>query len=209
MSEERSRSSPELPDTVRELHGGLCEDVAALQLKMSFYRELFSNRANAELLSSLAPAFFQVVAESLRNDIVLGICRLSDPSRSLVGDNRSLAALVGKCPKVPKAEFLLTAFQSACGIVRMYRNQQLGHNDVHSKITPHDELIPSIEIVHVEEILRLAGEVLRAIHPYDAHQDFRVFAPGFTGAGDLIRWLRLAKESDELRKQDLRGSSAR
>jgi hypothetical protein len=115
---------------------------------------------------------------------------------------------VGKCPKAPKAEFLLTAFQSACGVVRLYRNQQLEHNDVHSKITPHDKLIPGVDVVHVEEILRLAGEVLRAIHPHAAHQDSRVFAPGFAGAGDLIRWLRVAKEFDELRKRDLRGSSA-
>src|SRR5262245_24805317 len=102
MGDVRFGDPAQLPEEIRDLCTGLCEDVAVLHLKLSFYRELFSIREHAALLSSLAPAFFHIVAESLRNDIILGICRLSDPSRNLIGDNRSLATLVGRCTKVPK-----------------------------------------------------------------------------------------------------------
>src|SRR5262249_26623355 len=153
-----------VPEKIRDLSTKLHEDVVILHLKLSVYQELFGSRENAELLSNIAPAFFQLVAESVRNDMITGICRLSDPSRSLVGDNISLATLVGKCTETPRAEHLLTAFQSACGVIRLYRNQHLGHNDLHSIIKPHEDLLPGVGLAEIEEILRLAAEVLKAVH---------------------------------------------
>jgi hypothetical protein len=72
-----------MPEEIRALCTGLCRDVAALHLKWNSYLELFGNPEAAALLSDTAPAFFQIVAESLRNDIVQSICRLGDPSRAL------------------------------------------------------------------------------------------------------------------------------
>src|SRR5579885_759907 len=116
-----------MPDEVRAIVAALCRDMAALQLKWDTYLALFASPATAALLTDTAPAFFQVVGESLRNDIVQSICRLGDPSRSLGADHHSLATLVGRCPDVPRLEDLLTAFQAACGPVRRHRHRHLGH----------------------------------------------------------------------------------
>jgi hypothetical protein len=104
MSQPRSGYVDRMPEEIRAICAGLCRDVAALHLKWDTYLELFGSPANAALLSDTAQAFFQIIAESLRNDIVQSICRLGDPSRVLSPDNPSLATLVALCPDVPHIE---------------------------------------------------------------------------------------------------------
>jgi hypothetical protein len=155
-----------MPEEIRTMGAGLCRDIAALQLKWDTYLGLFASPAIAALLSDTAPAFFQVVGESLRNDIVQSICRLGDPSRALGPDNPSLATLVARCPDVPRVEDLLTAFQAACGPVRRYRHRHLGHLDPAARIQPREDLLPDVSRDQIGEILLLAGGILKAADRY-------------------------------------------
>jgi hypothetical protein len=165
-----------------------------LHLKWSYYLELFGSRENAAVLSATAGAFFQTIAESLRTDLVVSICRLSDPSRTLGGDELSLASLVARCGDAPRAEDLLTAFQAACGPVRRYRNRHLGHNELDAIIPPSVDLLPDAGRPEVDEILRLAAGVLRAVSQHVSSGDF-TFPPAPTGgARDLIDRLNGAQE---------------
>jgi hypothetical protein len=172
-----------IPDEIRGICMGLCRDVAALHLKWDTYLGLFGSPDNAALLSDTAPAFFQIVAESLRNDIVHSICRLGDPSRALSPDNPSPATLVARCPDVPHIEELLTAFQAACGPVRRYRHRHLGHHDPGARIRPQSDLLPDVGRAEIDEILLLAGGILKAVHGYFSAGD-----PDFQSApvGELI-----------------------
>jgi hypothetical protein len=194
MEQHRPGHDGRMPDEVREIGAVLCRDVAALQLKWDTYLELVGSPEVADLLSDTAPAFFQVVAESLRNDIVQSICRLGDPSRSLGPDHPSLATLVACCNDVPRVEDLLTAFQAACAPVRRYRHRHLGHEDAGARIEPREELLPDIDRAQVDEILLLARGILKAIHRYHSAEepDLRPAPPG--GIEDLISRLRMVRE---------------
>jgi len=163
MGEHHPGRGDPLPEDVLAIYAGLCSDISALRLKWDTYLGLLATPEVTGLLSDTAPAFFQIVAESLRNDIVQSICRLSDPSRSLGPDDASLATLVGRCPDAPRVEDLLTAFQAACGPVRRYRHRQLGHHDPAARIEPRADLLPDVDRARVDEILRLAGGLLRTI----------------------------------------------
>ena len=166
MVRRRSGSSVPMPEEVRAICAGLCRDVAALGLKWDTYLGLFGRPEVAALLSDTAPAFFRIVGESLRNDIVQSICRLGDPSRSLGPDNPSLATLAARCPDVPRIEDLLMAFQAACGPVRRYRHRHLGHDDPADRIEARDELLPDVDRERIDEVLLLAGGILKAVHRY-------------------------------------------
>ena len=89
---------PKLPDNIRNIFMRLCQDVYSLRSKWEFYLELFDSKKNAELISELARASFQIIEESLRNDMIMAICRLSDPSqsspKSKKKDNLSLCTLL-------------------------------------------------------------------------------------------------------------------
>ena len=190
MGQHRPQHVDRMPGEIREICAALGRDVAALQLKWDTYLGLFASPEVADLLSETAPAFFHVVAESLRNDIVQSICRLGDPSRSLGPDHPSLATLVAVCHNVPRIEDLLTAFQAACGPVRRYRHRHLGHEDPGSRIEPRSELLRDIDHARIDEILLLAGGILKATHRYytAAEPRLRPAPPG--GIEDLIVRLR-------------------
>src|SRR6516164_7159002 len=69
MAQHHPGGDGRMPEEVRAIGAALCRDIAALQLKWDTYLGLFASPATAALLSDTAPAFFQVVGESLRNDI--------------------------------------------------------------------------------------------------------------------------------------------
>jgi hypothetical protein len=182
-----------MPKEIRVICAGLCRDVAALHLKWDTHLGLFGSPDNAALLSDTAPAFFQIVAESLRNDIVQSICRLGDPSRVLSPDNPSLATLGARCPDVPHIEELLTALQAACGPVRRYRHRHLGHNDPGARIRPVEDLLADVGRSDIDEILLLAGGILTAVHGYFSAGDPDFQSAPFGGVEELILTLRVAQ----------------
>jgi AbiU2 len=202
MAQRRHGHGDSMPEEIRAICTGLCRDVAALQLKWDTYLGLLASPEVAALLSDTAPAFFQVVAESLRNDIVQSICRLGDPSRALGPDDQSMATLVARCPDVPRAEDLLTAFQAACGPVRRYRHRQLGHEDPGERIRPREDLLPDIGWARIDEILQLAGGVLKAVHRYYSAGDPALRPAPVGGVVALIFRLRSVLELE--RKQGQR-----
>jgi AbiU2 len=193
MSQPRLGYVDRMPEEIRVICAGLCRDVAALHLKWDTYLELFGSPANAALLSDTAPAFFQIIAESLRNDIVQSICRLGDPSRVLSPDNPSLATLVARCPDVPQIEELLTAFQAACGTVRRYRHRHLGHYDPDARIMPVADLLPDVGRADIDGILLLAGGILKAVRGYFLADDPDFQSAPAGGVEELILRLRSVK----------------
>ena len=199
MVQHRPGSADRMPEETRAICSGLCGDVVALQLKWDTYLGLFGSPGVAGLLSETAPAFFQVVGESLRNDIVQSICRLGDPSRSLGLDNASLATLVARCPDVPRVEDLLTAFQAACGPVRRYRHRHLGHENPDETIRPREDLLPDIGRNQVEEILVLAGGLLMAVHRYYSAGDAGLRRSPSGSVEELIFRLRLVQDHERER----------
>ena len=122
--------APELPEDIRTVFQDLCQDIAPLHSKWKFYLDLFSNRDTIDLLNDVAPASFQMVEESLRSDIAMSICRLSDPPQSCGQDNLSIKTLVDKASEVQGIEKLWEDFDSCCKPVRQYRNKLVAHNDL-------------------------------------------------------------------------------
>jgi hypothetical protein len=173
-------------EETRAICAVLCGDVAALQLKWDTYLGLLASPKVADLLSETAPAFFCVVSESLRFDIVQAICRLGDPSRALSPDNPSLATLVARCPNVPHVEDMLTAFQAACGPVRRYRHRRLGHDEPGVRIKPREVLLPDVDRGRIDEVVLLAGGILKAVHRYYSSGDPDLRPAPSGGVGELI-----------------------
>ena len=196
-----------LPEDIREVFMWLCQDVASLQNKWSFYLGLFSSQENAALLSNLAQSSFQIIEESLRDDMTMAICRLSDPPRSMGKDNLSLTALVQQCGEVDSVPELLKDFLDACEPVRQYRNKRVGHNDLNTTIKPRDNPLPGIGRGQIDRILQLASVILNTI--YQRFVDGELyFAPFHIGGADtLIYWLKMVKEHEAAKNIALKKSA--
>jgi hypothetical protein len=110
--------SDKLPEDIRDIFMWLCQDVASLQHKWDFYSELFGAEENTKLLSELAIASFNIIFETLQNDVTMAIYRLSDPPRSGGQDNLSLETLVKKCTEIEGVDTLWIEFKEKCKPVR-------------------------------------------------------------------------------------------
>jgi hypothetical protein len=184
-----------LPEEIREIFMWLCQDVASVYHKWRFYMELFGSEENTELLSYLAPGCFNIIEESLRGDMTMAICRLSDPARSMGKDNLSLSSLIERCGDIEGVEEPLRHFLIACGPVRFHRNKRVGHNDLETTIKPRENPLPGIGRRQIDEILSLASEILNTI--YQSYVDGEL-AFGHSlcigGADALLYWLKLGRQ---------------
>ena len=183
-----------LPVDIREIYMWLCQDVASLQNKWSFYMELFGSQENTALLSDLAQSSFNIIEESLRGDLTMSICRLSDLPQSMGKDNLSLAILAQRCDKIDNVVELLKDFLHACEPVRRYRNRRVAHNDLNTSIKSRDNPLPGIGRGQIDGILLLASKILNIIYQHFVNEElfFRPFVIG--GANVLIYWLKAVKE---------------
>jgi hypothetical protein len=183
-----------IPENIREIFMWLCQDVAALQSKWDFYLQLYSEEENTDLLSELASWSFNIIEESLRNDMTMAICRLSDPSISMHKENLSLAALVEKCKDIPGLETQLADFQEVCKPISNWRNKQVGHNDLHTRIHPRENPLPGISKPQIDEIIKRASDTLSVVaHRYvGGDLNFHTIAQG--GAEDLVFWLKSGRD---------------
>ena len=65
------------------LYDALWQEVAGLHGKWSEYAALFGTReSRVDLLNQAAPYFFRIVQDSLWEDVLLHIARLTDPPKS-------------------------------------------------------------------------------------------------------------------------------
>jgi AbiU2 len=207
MPSDRFGYNPALPEGIRDVFMWLCQEVAALQNKWSFYLELFSSEDNTALLSDVAGSFFQAVEESLRNDMTMAICRLSDPCRSDGKANLSLATLVRLCNDLRDVDRLLTDFLDACAPVRRHRNKRVAHNDLRTRIEPRDDPLPGIGRSEVDRVLQLAGALLNAVYQHfaDGELCFRPWQIG--GVEALMYWLKAGRAYQEKEDRRLRGEA--
>lgn len=199
---------PRLPDNIREVFMWLCQDIASLRNKWSFYLELFGSKGNTELLSELARASFQIIEESLRDDMTMAICRLSDPPQSMGKNNLSLPTLVHRFGELDTAAELLKDFLGACEPVRQYRNKRIGHNDLNTTIRPQDNPLPGIGRKHIDRIVQLAEQILNGIYQRFVDGELFFKSAHIGGADALIFWLKMAKDYETTKSQTLLGNSA-
>jgi hypothetical protein len=183
-----------LPENIRTNFMWLCQDVASLQSKWDFYLELYGNQENTDLMSELALWSFNIIEESLRNDMTMAICRLSDPSASLRKENLSLATLVNKCSNIPDLDAKLLNIQAESESVSQYRIKQVAHNDLNTVISPRENPLPGINKTQIDQILKLASDILNILFLYYTGGELNFHTISQSGAETLIFWLKAGQE---------------
>jgi len=185
----------EAPANIRIVFMWLCQDVASLQSKWDFYMELYGKEENTELLSALAPWSFNIIEESLRDDMTMAICRLSDPPVSgRDQENLSLETLVKRCTDIPNLDMQLKSFKEACKPLRIWRHKRVGHNDLNTKISPKENPLPGINKNQIDQILTLAKGFLNTISFRYAGGQLVFHTISRGGAEELIFWLKAGRE---------------
>ena len=123
------------PEPTRDTFAWLWQDVVSLHFKWRLYLDLYGNPDAASVLDQTARGCFNLLAESLVNDIIMSFARLTDPANTCGKDNLSIAHLLevlsGHATPHYLGEWRTAAqlFQDRCGPFKQLRNKRIGHRD--------------------------------------------------------------------------------
>lgn len=149
------------------LYSALWQEVAWIHSKWAHYVALFGTKPErVELLNKAAPAFFRLVQDTLWENVILHIARLTDSPQSVGKPNLSIKrvpALVSDLALKTRIEALVTTCVLSADFARDWRNRHLAHRDL-ARATAEvaDPLLPASR-AKVKEVLSNFCDLLNAL----------------------------------------------
>lgn len=215
--EVRSERVQGMGSALGNLHFLLWTELAWLNVKWKEFKTLFaSSDEDVEILNSIAPAFFGHVQAVLWSDILLHVCRISDPAKLGTKENLTVQRLTEEIPDSDAAlrsdvECLLRAVRSGTEFARDWRNRELAHRDHERALNPDLHPLLPATCNSVESALEAIAAVLNRVQSTVMHTEARygdTIEP-LGGAGVLLRKLREYQLCHlDLHRSDARASTA-
>ncbi|MFC1488591.1 hypothetical protein ACFL6B_01955 [Thermodesulfobacteriota bacterium] len=145
----------------------LWNEVAWICMKWNQYVELFGKKpSRISLLNSAAPLFFRIVQDSLFEDTLIHIARLTDPVESFKKHNLTILRLSGLLPdgelKNNITELIDVALQKA-DFSRDWRNRRIAHKDLKLALKEGAEPLKKASRIKVWAALDAIAKVMNAV----------------------------------------------
>src|SRR5437867_5402285 len=191
------------------VYNALWNEVAWLHAKWHEYKELYGEKPpRLELLNRASGFFFRIVQDTLWENTLLHLARLTDPSRSAGRQNLTvlqLPSLVNDPGLREQLEALLTEAKSKAEFARDWRNRHIAHRDLDKALGKGAEPLAAASRNHVDEALRALAAVLNRVNTFylKSTLTFDVIAP-MTGGVALLYVLRDGLVAREQRLEGLR-----
>jgi hypothetical protein len=198
-----------MPVDVARTHDLLRRELLLLYTKWKDFKTLYcSDDDTVQLLDDAASFFFQIVREVFRDDIILTVCRLTDPASSSVrGVRRSNLTIEHLIAIIPSADSslhktlnsMLPTIKSRCAKFRDHRNRRVGHYDLNTRLKRPYAILSGIGVKDADEALEGIADVLNAVEMYfDGNQ--QSYNHGIYGSGDCGELLECLKDEKKLRR---------
>lgn len=210
----RYRTAPETKQYYIEQMGeplgalfyALWQEVAWLHLKWQEYVELFGKKpSRVDLLNKAAPLFFRVVQDTLWDDILLHIAKLTDPPKSAGKPNltiRRLPELVGN----QELDSLVEKALEATEFCRDWRHRRIAHRDLDLALAQNAQPLAVASREKVREALAAIDGVLNWVEQHYTG-GVTYFSPVVTppgGAETLLYVIHDGLKAREQREQKVR-----
>jgi hypothetical protein len=115
------------------LYDILSNQVRWVHLKWQEYRALFgTSQERIDFLNDAAPAFFGDLQDMFWNDVLLHLCRLTDPPKSVGKPNLTIACLlplIEDADMRERAKGLFKLARDKMGFAREWRNRRVAHRE--------------------------------------------------------------------------------
>ena len=196
---------------MRAVFTALQDEVFWLHAKWIVHRQLFgTSEERIDLLNDFGPDLFQIIYDSLLNDVLLTMSRLTDPASSFKKENLSLSRLRNMIEETDHKEFQteISALQAKtndqCEPFRRFRNRVIAHNDLAAALRHHHDPLPDITRQMIENGLSSIRDYMSAFDTFFDATETDYKQPHLRGDGDsLIHYLEevRAHHLDRLTKQ--------
>ncbi|MGA3207421.1 MAG: hypothetical protein ABSE05_06315 [Syntrophales bacterium] len=158
-----------LGDNLGSLFHELSNEVAWLYTKWEEYAELFGKTpARIDLLNQSAPMFFRIVQDSLWENVLLHVARLTDPPKSSGKSNLSIQCLFGLVNKEIQETISqqITDAKEKTNFCRDWRNRHIAHRDLKLAMGEQVEPLKPASRARVRQALESIAKVLNTISEY-------------------------------------------
>lgn len=183
------------------------------------YQQLFRrSQTRSEFLRESAADFFQIIHDSLSNDIEIGLSRLGDPASTRVNKpNATLRRLFDHVasfdvePLTTELRRLLDLYNHQCSPIRVRRNKLLAHADLGAVLRKYAEgeppplsgPLPNVTPLDLEQAFETLREFMNTIERHferseTAYEDIVMHEDGDA----LVHLLAEGRRYDELLKDD-------
>ncbi|HAS53030.1 MAG: hypothetical protein A2X56_12105 [Nitrospirae bacterium GWC2_57_13] len=169
----------------------LCNELAWLYIKWNQYVELYGAKpSRVDLTNQAASLFFRIVQDTLWEDTLLHISRLTDPPKTAGKKNLTillLPILVENSDLSCQLDNLCTIAVEKSDFCRDWRNRHIAHIDLHLAMKKGVESLLPASRLKVKECLTAISEVLNAVngHYFNSTTMFD-WADDHRGAVDLL-----------------------
>ena len=182
----KTRNIEKMGEALGNQYSALWQEVASLYTKWGEYVELFgTGPSRVDLLNQAAPAFFRLVQDSLWDDVLLHLARLTDPPQSVGKSNLTICNLLHLAthPRTQKTlPALVHAAVEKARFSRDWRNRRIAHRDLQLSLDGSASPLALASRQHVKDALSTIVAVLNEIEiVYMDSQTFFEGVPGHPG----------------------------
>lgn len=202
--EAKQRYIAHLGEPLGTLFSALWQELAWLNWKWIEYRELYGTKASRiELLNDAAPLFFRIVQDTLWEDSLLHLARLTDPVKSAGRPNLTIRALPDliEDPKVcAHVSSLIDKGVASTEFCRDWRNRHIAHRDLALALSQGAQPLKEASRLKVKDALKAIEDVLNAVsgHYMDETSIFSL-SQSHSGSVSLLHVLHDGIELDKQR----------
>lgn len=195
--------------TLGHLYDALWQEVAWLYKKWGEYVSLFgTNLDRINQLNRAAPAFFRVVQDSLWEDVLLHIARLTDPPQTAGKQNLSfqrLAQNTADSSVAHQVEKLTANALESTAFARDWRNRKLAHRDLHLALGQGAVPLVPASRAQVKECLASLAAILNTVsaHYLDSTTMFDI-GTSAAGAESLLYFIDIGLRVEDEKHERLR-----
>lgn len=205
----QARSVQVMGQELGETYEALWQEIVWLHSKWAEYAALYGTKeSRVALLNKAAPRFARLIQDTLWEDIVLHIARLTDPPKSASKHNltiQSLAPHIGDSATRGKVEELVARAIEQAEFCRDWRNRHLAHRDLHLALPRGAEPLKTGSRQSVREILQTLDQTLDTISSrYLGSTTYFEFDAAAGGALSLLHVVHDGLKVEEARRERLR-----
>ncbi len=185
----------------------LWNEMAWLHVKWDQYVNLFGSKPERiDLLNGAAATFFRIVQDTLWEDTLLHLARLTDPAQTGSKQNLTinrLAVLVHHALRDDVTGLVEAAVEKTT-FARDWRNRHIAHRDLRLALQDRAEPLEPGSRADVKEALAAVGAVLRRICQHYEDADIIFEYPGDAADAEALLYvIRDGLEADARRRKRL------
>ena len=175
--------------------------------KWGQFRQLYSDPETVRVLKHTAPFFFGVLKDTFMDDLLLSICRLTDPAtmgRNGRYETLGLKFLVLSIDQSLRtgADSCLARIEAPANNVRVHRDQRIAHRDKRVAGNHAPSVLPPVHRQDIDTILDEIAGLMNLIESHYSLSPTTFSEPIVSGGADvLLFWLREAMKREQEERQ--------